>query len=66
MDIEYTIDIWEEGGQFFAHATPLDVMSSGGTADQARTTLDEAVRLFLTTAAGKCSLEEVLREAATN
>jgi hypothetical protein len=40
MDIEYTIDIWEEGGQFFAHATPLDVMSSGGTADQARTALD--------------------------
>jgi hypothetical protein len=37
-------------------------MSSGGAADQARTALDEAVRL-LTTAAGKCSLEEVLREA---
>jgi hypothetical protein len=38
-------------------------MSSGGAADQARTALDEAGRLFLTTAAAKCSLEEVLREA---
>jgi predicted RNase H-like HicB family nuclease len=63
MNIEYTVHIWEEGGQFVAHAMPLDVMSSGGTPDEARTALDEAVRLFLTTAAAQGSLEEVLREA---
>ena len=27
QDIEYTVQIWKEGGQFVAHAMPLDVMS---------------------------------------
>lgn len=26
--IEYTVQVWEEGDQFIAHAMPLDVMSS--------------------------------------
>lgn len=63
MNIEYTVHIWREGEQFVAHAIPLDVMSSGGTADEARAALDEAVRLFLKTAASQGSLEEILREA---
>ena len=50
MNIEYTVHIWREGGQFVAHAMPLDVMSSGPTPEEARTALDEAVRLFLLTA----------------
>jgi hypothetical protein len=60
MDIEYTIDI---GAANFRPCHDARRDSSGGTADQARTALDEALRLFLTTAAGKCLLEEVLREA---
>jgi len=47
MHIEYTVRIWKEGDQFVAHAVPLDVMSSGRTADEARGALDEAVHLFL-------------------
>ena len=31
MNIEYTVQIWQEGDQFIAHAMPLDVMSSGAT-----------------------------------
>ena len=50
-DIEYTVHIWKEGNQFVAHAMPLDVMSSGGTPEQARRALDEAVHVFLVTAA---------------
>jgi len=34
QDIEYTVQIWKEGNQFVAHAMPLDVMSSGETADE--------------------------------
>ena len=60
MNIEYTVHIWKEGGQFVAHAMPLDVMSSGLTPDQARAALDEAVHLFLATAADEGSLEDIL------
>jgi predicted RNase H-like HicB family nuclease len=38
---------------------PLDVMSSGKTPDEARKALDEAVHLFLATAADLGTLEEV-------
>jgi len=51
QDIEYTAQIWKEGNQFVAHATPLDVMSSGSTPEVARKALAEAVHLFLMTAA---------------
>ena len=62
-DIEYTVHIWKEGDQFVAHAMPLDVMSSGRTPEEARRALDEAVHVFLLTAADIGTLEEVLEEA---
>jgi predicted RNase H-like HicB family nuclease len=62
-DIEYTLQIWKDGGQFVAHAMPLDVMSSGKTPDEARKALDEAVHLFLVTAADMGTLEEILQES---
>lgn len=61
-DIEYTVHIWKEGNQFIAHAMPLDVMSSGKTPEEARKALDEAVHLFLVTAADMGTLNEVLQE----
>ena len=63
LNIEYTANIWQEGDQFVAHAMPLDVMSSGQTPEEARKALDEAVHLFLGTAAEEGTLEEVLDEA---
>jgi predicted RNase H-like HicB family nuclease len=61
-DIEYTAQIWKEGNQFVAHAMPLDVMSSGKTPEEARKALDEAVHLFLVTAADIGTLNEILQE----
>ena len=61
-DLEYTVQIWKEGDQFIAHAMPLDVMSSGATVEAAREALDEAVDLFLDTAAEVGTLEEVLHD----
>jgi predicted RNase H-like HicB family nuclease len=61
-DIEYTVQIWKEGNQFVAHAMPLDVMSSGKTPEEARKALDEAVQLFLVTAADMGTLNEILQE----
>ena len=63
MSIDYTVQIWKEGKGFVAHAMPLDVMSAGGTPEEARKALDEAVRLFLATAEEKGTLEEVLGES---
>ena len=63
MNIEYTIHIWREGRQFVAHATPLDVMSSGSTPEKARNALYEAVSLFLETAAAMDTLDEILEES---
>lgn len=62
-NIEYTVQIWKEGDQFVAHAMPLDVMSSGTTAEEARKALDEAVHLFFVTATEMETLEEILLEA---
>ena len=63
QDIEYTVQIWKEGDQFVAHAMPLDVMSSGKTPDETRKALDEAVHLFLVTAADMGNPEEVLQDS---
>jgi predicted RNase H-like HicB family nuclease len=63
MNIDYTVHIWQEGDQFVAQAMPLDVISSGSTPNGARTALDEAVHLFLTTATAEGTLEEILHEA---
>jgi predicted RNase H-like HicB family nuclease len=63
MDIDYTVQIWREGGQFIAHAMPLDVASSGATPPAARTALEEAVKLFIQTAEQHGTLTEVLEDA---
>ncbi|HZF11539.1 MAG TPA: hypothetical protein VFE33_22350 [Thermoanaerobaculia bacterium] len=58
-----TVHIWKEDDQFVAHAMPLDVMSSGATPEAARLALDEAVRVFLLTAADMGTLDQVLEES---
>lgn len=63
MQVDYTVHIWKEEDQFIAHAMPLDVASSGPTTEAARAALDEAVRLFVRTAAQHGTLTEVLEEA---
>ena len=61
--IEYTVQIWQEGKQFIAHAMPLDVMSSGPSPERASRALREAVALYRHTAAEIHTLDEVLQEA---
>ena len=61
--IEYTVQVWQEGKQFVAHAMPLDVMSCGPTPANASQALREAVELYLATAAEVGTLAEVLEEA---
>lgn len=61
--IEYTVQVWQEGAQFVAHAMPLDVMSCGATPEGASHALREAVELYLATATEAGTLAEVLEEA---
>jgi predicted RNase H-like HicB family nuclease len=57
-----TVQIWREGEQYVAHAMPIDVTSCGDTPASARAAVDEAVRLFVRTAAEAGTLDEVLEE----
>ncbi|NJL29055.1 MAG: hypothetical protein HC897_14795 [Thermoanaerobaculia bacterium] len=62
MNVETTVQVWEEDGQFVAHAMPLDVMSCGSTLEAARAAVDEAVRAFLATAKETGTLDAILEE----
>ncbi|MEW5941560.1 MAG: hypothetical protein AB1750_17990 [Chloroflexota bacterium] len=63
MNIDYMVQIWQEGEQFIAHAMPLDIMSAGATVQQAREALQEAVELFFATASDMGTLNDILEEA---
>jgi predicted RNase H-like HicB family nuclease len=63
MKLDHTVQVWKEGKQFIAHAMPLDVASSGLTPEAARKAMDEAVELFVATAARHGTLKEVLEDS---
>jgi predicted RNase H-like HicB family nuclease len=63
LNIEFSAQIWKDGNQYIAHAMPLDVISAGPTPEEVRKALDEAVHLFLVTAADMGTLEEILQES---
>jgi predicted RNase H-like HicB family nuclease len=63
VKLDYTVQVWKEGRQYIAHAMPLDVASAGATPEAARRAVDEAVRLFVVTAAERGTLERVLEDA---
>ena len=63
MQIDYTVQIWQESDQFIAHAMPLDIISSGATRQEAREALREAVELFFETASDMGTLSDILEEA---
>lgn len=46
-----------------AHAMPIDVASSGDSPESARRAVDEAVKLFLSTASGHGTLRQALEDA---
>lgn len=63
IHLECDVNIWKEGSLYVAQALPLNVMSCGSSPKEARRNLDEAIVLFLKTAADQGNLEEVLEEA---
>ena len=63
MKIDYTVQIWKEEERFIAHAMPIDIASCGSSPEAARLAVDEAVRVFLATAADQGAIKEVLEDA---
>jgi predicted RNase H-like HicB family nuclease len=63
MNLGYTVQIWQEGEHYIAHAMPLDVASSGPTPAKARSALKEAVNLFLKTAREAGTLKQILADS---
>jgi hypothetical protein len=63
MEIDYTVQIWRERDQFIAQAMPLDVASCGENPAAARLALNQAVKLFISSADEHGTLTEVLDEA---
>jgi len=62
MRLDLTVHIRLEQNQYVAQALPLDVMSSGSTAQAAREAVDEAVRCFVRTASDTGTLDQTLEE----
>jgi predicted RNase H-like HicB family nuclease len=63
MKLEYAVQVWREDDQCIAHAMPIDVASSGDSPESARQAVDEAIKVFLSTAAGHGTLREVLEDS---
>jgi predicted RNase H-like HicB family nuclease len=63
MNLETNVQVWREGSQYIAHALPIDVMSSAASIEAAKAALDEALRLFITTAEEAGTLDDLLEEA---
>lgn len=63
MKLDFRIEIFKENGQFVAVAPELNVSSFGDTQEQAKSSLYEAVELFLEECKRMGTLEDVLEEA---
>ena len=61
--INFTSQIWEEGGVFVVHSPELSVSSYGKTIEEARKNIKEAVELFIETTEKMGTLNEILEEA---
>lgn len=61
--IPFRTEIFQEGDQFVAIACELNVSSFGDTPEEAKTSLLEAVTLFLEECENMGTLREVLEEA---
>jgi hypothetical protein len=63
MKLTIESEIWREGDMYVARANPLNVLSCGQSRAQAEQALLEAVELFLETAQGAGTLEDILWES---
>ena len=63
MEIQFTTQIFKEGGTFVVYTRELDLSSCGRTRQKALQNLKEAVRLFLEEAENMGTPQQILEEA---
>jgi predicted RNase H-like HicB family nuclease len=63
LDISFTVHTFKEGKTFVAYVPELDLSSCGGTDQEARKNIRDAVRGFLEASAEMGTLTEILEEA---
>jgi predicted RNase H-like HicB family nuclease len=61
--LPFTVRVFKEGETYVAHVPELDVSSCGDTAQAARKNINDAVLLFLESAADMGTLDDILEEA---
>ena len=64
--LPFTVRLFKEGETYIAHVPELDVSSCGDAAEMAKKNINDAVLLFLESAADMGTLEEILEEAGYN
>jgi predicted RNase H-like HicB family nuclease len=62
-ELNLSIQVWKEGPTYVAYAPELDVSSCGRTPNQAKSSLRQAITLFIEEAAKRGNLEDILAEA---
>jgi hypothetical protein len=62
-EITLSVQVWKEGASHIAYASDLDISSVGKTASQAKSSLREAVSLFMEEAARMGTLGAILEES---
>ncbi len=63
VPIEYRVEVFAEGDQYVGLCPELNVSSFGDSADEAETSLHEAVRLFIEVCKDMGTLQEVREES---
>ena len=63
QEISLTVHTFKEGKTYVAYLPELDLSSCGGTEEEARKSVRDAIRGFLETSRDMGTLEEILAEA---
>ncbi|MFC1613296.1 type II toxin-antitoxin system HicB family antitoxin [Patescibacteria group bacterium] len=62
-EIQFNIEVWEEGNMYVSYAPQLDVSSCGKTIKEARDNIQEAVALFFEETKKMGTFNQVLEES---
>jgi predicted RNase H-like HicB family nuclease len=62
-NIALTLQVWREGSAYVAYTPELDISSCGKTASQAKSSLREAVLLFIEESSRQGILDDILEES---
>ncbi|MBI2487803.1 MAG: type II toxin-antitoxin system HicB family antitoxin [Deltaproteobacteria bacterium] len=63
VEIDLIMQIWKEGNMYVSYSPDLDISSCGGTSEEAKRNLYEAIEALLEEAERMGTLQDILEEA---